>query len=86
MDAQKGADPCIVYVSGLTERMLERHLDEIFGFYGRIERLQLHESPRRAVIEYNSPAHAHRAVSHMDRGEIDGARVTVSLDDPTMYG
>lgn len=31
----------MVYVYGLTPRVLERHLDEIFGFYGPIKRLRL---------------------------------------------
>lgn len=74
------SDPCVVYVTGLTDRVNEQHLEEIFGFYGRIERLRLH--PTLAIVEYDAPAHAHRAVTHMDRGQIDGVHVTVSLDDP----
>ena len=75
---------CIVYVYNLTHNATERHLDEIFGFYGGIRRLRLYarvdEQPH-AVIEYESEASADEAVVHMDQGQIDGARVCVTLHE-----
>lgn len=72
---------CVVYVYNLTHKVKERHLDEIFGFYGTIRRLRLYaridEQPH-AVIEYESEASADEAISHMDQGQIDGARVCVT--------
>ncbi|KOS14670.1 rna-binding protein with serine-rich domain 1-like protein [Malassezia pachydermatis] len=71
----------VVYVYGLTPRVLERHLDEIFGFYGPIKRLRLfpHERPS-AMIEFEQEDSVELALSHMDQGQIDGAHVTVSID------
>jgi len=34
-------DGRLVYVYGLTERVAQRHLDEIFGHYGHIERIEM---------------------------------------------
>ena len=33
--------PARVFVYGLTAKVVERHIDEIFGFYGSIERLRM---------------------------------------------
>lgn len=77
-------DSSVVYVYGLTHKVRERHLDEIFGFYGGIIRLRLfaplHERPH-AFIEYENEECVDRAIAHMDQGQIDGARVTVSAND-----
>lgn len=75
------APPTVVYVYGITERVHERHIDDIFGHYGPIVRLQLFRTNVRpwAVLEYDTAEAADRAMAHMDQGQIDGAHVTVSL-------
>lgn len=73
-----------VYVYRLTHKVTERHLDEIFGFYGEISRLRLyasfHEQPH-AIIEYENEAGADQAIMHMDEGQIDGSCVRVTLTE-----
>ena len=82
-DSVRDSSP-VVYVYGLTHKVRERHLDEIFGFYGGITRLRLyaplHERPH-AFIEYENEECVDRAIAHMDQGQIDGARVTVSANE-----
>jgi len=77
------APPTVVYVYGLTERVHERHLDDIFMHYGALVRLRLFRTNARpwAVLEYDAEEAADRAVAHMDQGQIDGAHVTVSLTE-----
>lgn len=87
------ADSARVFVYGLTDKVMERHVDEIFGFYGRIRRLKIHNSasklslcmliaeslPKRsASIEYSSPLDVDDAIEHMHDGQIDGVRIRVS--------
>ena len=73
-----------VYVYRLTHKVTERHLEEIFGFYGEISRLRLfaavHKQPH-AVIEYETEAGADLAIIHMDEGQIDGSCVRVTLTE-----
>ena len=73
-----------VYVYRLTHKVTERHLDEIFGFYGEISRLRLyapiHKQPH-AVIEYENEIGADQAIMHMDEGQIDGSCVRVTLTE-----
>ena len=75
------APSTVVYVYGLTERVYERHLDDIFRHYGTLVRLRLFRTNARpwAVLEYDTEEAADRAIAHMDQGQIDGAHVTVSL-------
>ncbi|WFD26628.1 hypothetical protein MNAN1_001611 [Malassezia nana] len=80
-EACSATPPTAVYVYGLTERVQERHLEDIFGRYGALVRLCLHRAPARpwARLELDSEEAADRAITHMDQGQIDGAHVTVTL-------
>ncbi|PWN49919.1 RNA-binding domain-containing protein [Violaceomyces palustris] len=82
-----------VMVKGLTKNVEEYHLEEIFGFYGRIQSVHLPiyrrsgENKSYAQIVYSKPSMAQKAVEHMDKGQIDGSLLTVSLcEEPDLRG
>ncbi|KAI3629052.1 hypothetical protein CBS9595_000124 [Malassezia furfur] len=85
-----------VYVYGLTDKVDDRHLDEIFGHYGRIARLRVRRGTcapdpdtlrRSAVLQYDRIEDAERAIEHMDNGQIDGVYIRATLsEDPRLEG
>ncbi|WFC96614.1 hypothetical protein MBRA1_003275 [Malassezia brasiliensis] len=78
-----------VYVYGLTDKVDDRHLDEIFGQYGRIARLRVRRDTlrRSAVLQYDRIEDAEMAVEHMDHGQIDGVFIRATLsEDPRLEG
>ena len=85
-----------VYVYGLTDKVDDWHLDEIFGQYGRIARLRVRRGTcaphpdtlrRSAVLQYDRIEDAEMAVDHMDGGQIDGVYIRATLsEDPRLEG
>ncbi|KAH9844209.1 uncharacterized protein C8Q71DRAFT_801375 [Rhodofomes roseus] len=77
----------VVIVTNLTRNVVETHLRTIFGFYGDISKIDLPmfgksgQNRGKAAIEYGDTASAHRAASHMDGGQLDGAILKVELSE-----
>lgn len=78
-------------ISGLTQSIVEEHLDAIFSTYGKLARILLPRVPRSEAttsahrgigyIEYRTESlrGAQTAQANMDGGQIDGAIVRVEL-------
>ncbi|THH23165.1 hypothetical protein EUX98_g8017 [Antrodiella citrinella] len=77
----------VVVVTNLTRNVVESHLQTIFGFYGDITKVDLPmygksgQNRGRAALEYVNAAAAHKAASHMNGGQLDGAVLRVELSD-----
>jgi len=75
----------VLHVQKLTRNVNAEHLREIFGHYGSIENVELAVDhtvglPKGyAYIEFVSRAAAEDAIKHMDGGEVDSNRISVSL-------
>ncbi|RDB23149.1 RNA-binding protein with serine-rich domain 1 [Hypsizygus marmoreus] len=78
-------DAKVVIVTNLTRNVVESHLQSIFGFYGRIVKIDLPlfgksgQNRGKAALEYAEPPSAHKAATHMDGGQLDGAVLKVEL-------
>ncbi|KAI0687214.1 hypothetical protein BC835DRAFT_1286696, partial [Cytidiella melzeri] len=77
----------VVIVTNLTRNVVEAHLQTIFGIYGEITKVDLPlfgksgQNRGKAALEYSDAASAHKAASHMDGGQVDGAVLKVELSD-----
>ncbi|KLO15876.1 RNA-binding domain-containing protein [Schizopora paradoxa] len=77
----------VVIVTNLTRNVFEAHLQTIFGFYGEIVKVDLPlyatsgQNRGKAALEYVDAASAHKAASHMNGGQLDGAVVHVEVSD-----
>ncbi|TCD70843.1 hypothetical protein EIP91_001534 [Steccherinum ochraceum] len=77
----------VVIVTNLTRNVVESHLQTIFGFYGDITKIDLPmygksgQNRGKAALEFADPTGAHKAASHMDGGQLDGAILKVELSD-----
>ncbi|KAF9468971.1 hypothetical protein BDZ94DRAFT_1317532 [Collybia nuda] len=80
-------DAKVVIVTNLTRNVAESHLHTIFGFYGPIIKIDLPvfgksgQNRGKAALEYAEPVFAHKAASHMDGGQLDGAILKVELSN-----
>lgn len=81
------SDARVVIITNLTRNVVESHLKTIFGFYGHITRIDLPtfvksgQNRGKAALEFVDSSSAHKAVSHMDGGQLDGSIVKVELSD-----
>ncbi|KDQ64658.1 hypothetical protein JAAARDRAFT_117562, partial [Jaapia argillacea MUCL 33604] len=77
----------VVIITNLTRNVVESHLKTIFGYYGDITKVDLPlfgksgQNRGKAALEFVDSVSAHKASSHMDGGQIDGAIVKVELSD-----
>ncbi|KAK0498519.1 hypothetical protein EDD18DRAFT_1028576, partial [Armillaria luteobubalina] len=77
----------VVIVTHLTRNVVESHLQTIFGFYGHITKIDLPlfgksgQNRGKAAVEYSEPLSAHKAASHMNGGQLDGAILKVELSN-----
>jgi len=77
----------VIIVTNLTRNVVEAHLQTVFGFYGDIIKTDLPlfgksgQNRGKAALEYASAASAHRAASHMNGGQLDGATLKVELSE-----
>ncbi|TFK27056.1 hypothetical protein FA15DRAFT_679241 [Coprinopsis marcescibilis] len=77
----------VIIVNNLTRNVAEIHLRTIFGFYGEISKIDLPlygksgQNKGKAALEFADASSAHRAASHMDGGQLDGAALKVELSD-----
>uniref|UniRef100_A0A1I8F8V3 RRM domain-containing protein n=1 Tax=Macrostomum lignano TaxID=282301 RepID=A0A1I8F8V3_9PLAT len=76
-------------VTRLTRNVARAHLEEIFGMYGALRRIDIpadrqHPELTRgfAIIEFESPGEAADACRHMDGGQIDGQEIQARLVNP----
>ncbi|KAI3612467.1 hypothetical protein WG66_010000 [Moniliophthora roreri] len=80
-------DAKVIIVTNLTRNVVETHLRTIFGFYGQITKIDLPvfgksgQNRGKAALEFEAPAMAHKAASHMNGGQLDGAVLKVELSD-----
>ncbi|KAG0144804.1 hypothetical protein CROQUDRAFT_46772 [Cronartium quercuum f. sp. fusiforme G11] len=78
----------IIEISKLTKNVTSRHLREIFGAYGEIRDIDLPIVRRigshrgTAVITFETGKAAQKAISHMDRGQLDGSLISVRMYRP----
>ena len=76
-----------VTVRHLTKNVKESHVQEIFSVYGDIRRISLPTDTRSgvhrgtAIVVYHTVAAANKAVSHMNKGQIDGSSVAVEVEN-----
>ncbi|KAG7448965.1 uncharacterized protein BT62DRAFT_654971 [Guyanagaster necrorhizus] len=81
------ANAKVVIVTNLTRNVVESHLQTIFGFYGHIIKIDLPlfgksgQNKGKAALEYSDPVSAHKAASHMNGGQLDGAILKVELSN-----
>ncbi|KAL5488038.1 hypothetical protein ACEPAI_6146 [Sanghuangporus weigelae] len=77
----------VVIVTNLSRNVVESHLRSIFGFYGDISKIDLPlfgksgQNRGKAALEFATSTAAHKAASHMDGGQLDGAVLKVELSD-----
>lgn len=80
-------DAKVIIVNNLTRNVVESHLHAIFGFYGQIIKIDLPlfaksgQNRGKAALEFEDPPAAHKAASHMDGGQLDGAVLKVELSN-----
>ena len=81
------ADAKVVIINNLTRNVVEAHLQTIFGFYGPIIKIDLPifgksgQNRGKAALEFADAPSAHKAASHMDGGQLDGAVLKVELSN-----
>ncbi|THH20149.1 hypothetical protein EW146_g1159 [Bondarzewia mesenterica] len=84
---KENPDSKVVVVTNLTRNVVEAHLRTIFNFYGKIMKVDLPvygksgQNRGKAALEYEDSAAAHKAASHMNGGQLDGAVLSVELSD-----
>lgn len=80
-----------IEIKGLTKMVYATHLEQIFAAYGPIEEIFMPSDPHsqenmgRAFIIYKSPSSAEKAEDCMDKGQIDGAIVSVRCEDVRLH-
>ncbi|ODN84034.1 hypothetical protein L202_00063 [Cryptococcus amylolentus CBS 6039] len=77
----------VVVVSGLSKNVQVGHLEEIFGEYGRVVRVDmpLFEvsglNRGKAALEFENSSAAEKAKKHMDGGQLDGSVLKVDISE-----
>ncbi|GET04352.1 serine/arginine-rich splicing factor SR45-like isoform X1 [Rhizophagus clarus] len=72
-------------VNKLTKNVTDAHLQEIFGAFGRIHRVEMalddkwQTNKGIAYIDYETRAEAERAISYMDGGQLDGSSLSCTF-------
>ncbi|KAH9853584.1 hypothetical protein C2E23DRAFT_902936 [Lenzites betulinus] len=80
----------VVVVTNLTRNVAESHLQTIFGFYGEVVKVQVPlygksgQNKGTASVEFVDSSSAHKAVSHMDGGQLDGAVLKCELSEASI--
>ncbi|KNZ51647.1 hypothetical protein VP01_3875g1 [Puccinia sorghi] len=75
-------------VSKLTKNVTADHIREIFQVYGKIKEVDLPIVRRigshrgTAIVTFETDKAAQKAVSHMDRGQLDGSLISVQIYRP----
>ncbi|KAG6855075.1 hypothetical protein C0991_006004 [Blastosporella zonata] len=85
VDQSSPLDAKVVIITNLTRNVAESHLQTIFSFYGPITKIDLPvfgksgQNRGKAALEFADPPSAHKAFSHMDGGQLDGAILKLEL-------
>ncbi|KAG6911629.1 hypothetical protein DXG01_007879 [Tephrocybe rancida] len=85
VDQTPPADAKVIIITNLTRNVAESHLQTIFSFYGTITKIDLPvfgksgQNRGKAALEFADPPSAHKAFSHMDGGQLDGAILKLEL-------
>ncbi|PLW27182.1 hypothetical protein PCASD_24117 [Puccinia coronata f. sp. avenae] len=85
---RSGGGSRVVEVTKLTKNVSAEHIREIFQAYGSIKEVDLpivrHIGSHRgtAIVTYETEKAAQKAVSHMDRGQLDGSLISVQIYRP----
>lgn len=80
-------DARVVIVTNLSRNVVDAHLQTIFSFYGMITKIDLPvfaksgQNRGKAAVEFLEPAFAHKAYTHMNGGQLDGAILKLELSD-----
>ncbi|CAG8584577.1 16995_t:CDS:2 [Funneliformis caledonium] len=64
--------PTKILVNKLTKNVTDAHLNEIFGAFGRIHRVEM-------ALDDKCKAEAERAISYMDGGQLDGSELSCTF-------
>lgn len=73
----------VLYVGNLNRRIGEEEFRDLFGRFGKIERVQLIKDPSTkecrgfGFVDYTNPEDAERAVQDLDQKEYDGRKLRV---------
>ncbi|KAK1444405.1 hypothetical protein BgAZ_103110 [Babesia gibsoni] len=76
------------YVAPVSPNVTEEHMREIAENFGKISSLECYPVDKEQVhvriakIAYESKEGVESLMKHMDKGEIDGLRIRVTLDEP----
>eukprot|EP00656_Telonema_subtile_P023040 TRINITY_DN24349_c0_g2_i1.p1 TRINITY_DN24349_c0_g2~~TRINITY_DN24349_c0_g2_i1.p1 ORF type:complete len:215 (-),score=40.89 TRINITY_DN24349_c0_g2_i1:54-698(-) len=79
------ADGTVLHVNNLTRNVSAKHLEEIFGHYGTIKRVELAMDRRLnlprgfAYVDFASRAEAEKAMDGMNAGQIDGNKLAIQF-------
>ncbi|KAG9517684.1 hypothetical protein KCV07_g6035, partial [Aureobasidium melanogenum] len=74
-----------IVIEKLTKNVTPAHLNEIFSTYGAIADLDMplnksfNTNRGTAYVLYTTPEAAERAIAHMHEGQLDGAKIGVSI-------
>ncbi|KAG6837521.1 hypothetical protein H0H93_007702 [Arthromyces matolae] len=80
-------DAKVVIITNLTRNVAESHLQTIFSFYGTINKIDLPvygksgQNRGKAALEFADASSAHKAFTHMDGGQLDGAALKLELSN-----
>lgn len=70
---------CTVAVTGVTERTKKTSLQEAFGEFGRIIRIEVPNGKTVAFVEYEEKRDANDAIADMNGKAVEGRRISVKL-------
>ncbi|CAE8588188.1 unnamed protein product, partial [Polarella glacialis] len=70
---------CTVAVTGVSERTKKTSLQESFGEFGRIIRIEVPDGKSMAFVEYEERRDASDAIKDMDGKAVEGRRIGVRL-------
>lgn len=79
-----------IYVAPISPNVTQNHIREIMGHFGNIDTVDFSSMQTDKVvvgianIVYDSQESVQSAIKHMDKGEIDGMRIRVTLSEPTV--
>ncbi|KAH0587422.1 hypothetical protein H2248_006211 [Termitomyces sp. 'cryptogamus'] len=85
MDVDQSPSAKVVIITNLTRNVAESHLQTIFSFYGPITKIDLPvygksgQNRGKAALEFADSPSAHKAFTHMDGGQLDGATLKLEL-------
>ncbi|KAF8591420.1 hypothetical protein K439DRAFT_1326667, partial [Ramaria rubella] len=89
-DGKTATELKVVVITNLTRNVVEIHLRTIFGIYGDIKKIDLPlygksgQNRGKAALEYFDSVAAEKAASHMNKGQLDGATLSVELSDAVL--